>query len=591
MLNIKRYQVSAADLANITKDGTESELHPLLQRIYVARGVNSTQYLDYSLAKLLPYQTLSGIDAAISCLYQALLNQQRVLIVGDFDVDGATSTTLAILALHAFGLQNIAYLIPNRFEFGYGLTPEIVAVTKQQPTPPDIIITVDNGIASHEGVLVAKEHGIKIIITDHHLPNTSVELPVADAIVNPNKIGDAFTSKNLAGVGVIFYLMLALRGFLRTENWFTKNNIPEPNMAQFLDLVALGTAADLVHLDYNNRILVNHGLERIRAGKCRLGLKILLRLANRDYEKIKVDDLVYIVAPRLNAAGRLDDMSVGVACLLSDNLQHVRLLARELDNLNKERRVIEQGMQQQALQELAKLQFIQPELPPALCIFKETWHQGVIGILASKLKERFHRPTIVFAAINDEELKGSARSVPSLHLRDILDEIAVQHPGLMVKFGGHAMAAGVTLRRADYPKFQTTFIDVIQQKMQQGTIEDFLYTDGELPNHYFSLEIAELLRQSGPWGHGFPEPLFDGIFDLTAQRIIGEKHLKVTLRNPETLQELDGIHFNIDIKTWPNYRITKVHAVYRLDVNEYNGRRNLQLLLERLKPLEPLEVT
>lgn len=555
-----------------------SNLHPLLQRIYLARGISSQNELDYSLNQLLPYHKLSDVDKAVNYLYEALLKQQRIVIVGDFDVDGATSVALAVLALRQFGYQEVSYVIPNRFEFGYGLTPEIVAVVHQQHKA-ELLITVDNGIASIEGVSAAKQLGIKVIITDHHLP-TEI-LPEAEAILDPNKAGDEFPSKNLAGVGVIFYLMLALRSKLRELDWFKQQNISEPNMTQFLDLVALGTVADLVPLDRNNRILVHHGLERIKAGSCRLGIRTLLAMAKRDYERVTTDDLVYAIAPRLNAAGRLDDMSVGVSCLLSDALQHSRALARELTALNDERRTIEAGMHQQAMQVLTKMDFAQ-NLPAGLCIFDETWHQGVVGILASKIKDRFQRPAIVFAAVGEDEIKGSARSIAGLHMRDLLDKIAVQNPGLIIKFGGHAMAAGVSLRRADYERFSSKFVAEVDSHLARAENQSYIYSDGELSAVYFSLEIAEMLQKAGPWGHGFSAPLFDGVFDLVQQRLVGEKHLKMTISLPENKQEIDAICFNVDLDAWPNYRCQKVHLVYRLDINEYNGRRSLQLMVDKL---------
>jgi single-stranded-DNA-specific exonuclease len=599
---------NVASASNLNAAST-AVLHPLLQRIYAARGVSSLRHINYSLTNLLSYKELSGIESAVDCLYQALMQQQRVLIVGDFDVDGATSTVLAILALRAFGLQNVAYLIPNRFEFGYGLTPELVEVAARQHQP-EIIITVDNGITSYDGVAAARAKGIKVVITDHHLPAAADDaLPVAVAIINPNKPGDIFPSKSLAGVGVVFYLMVALRSFLRAQNWFATHALTEPNMAQFLDLVALGTVADLAPLDYNNRILIHHGIARIRAGHCRLGIKTLLHVANRDYAKLRADDLAYVLAPRLNAAGRLDDMSVGVACLLSDSAQHVRLLARELDDLNKTRRTIEAGMQQQALDGLDKLHLGQKEQPAALCVFDEQWHQGVVGILASKIKDHYNCPVIAFAAVGEDEIKGSARSVDGLHLREVLDGIAAQHPNLMVKFGGHAMAAGISLRRADYDKFHTVFIDAVKQQLEREPFKQYIYTDGELAPEYFSLAIAELLGMAGPWGKDFPEPSFDGVFHVVAQRVVGTRHLKLILRpglsqesssslnlNPSLLasslapallqQDIDAIHFNMDEAKWPNQRVDKIRAVYRLAINEYNGRRSLQLLIDQLEPYQ-----
>lgn len=614
MITIKR-RATPPSTHPLLSDSGSTTLHPLLQHIYAARGVEDPREVNYVLANLLSHAALSDIDNAVACLYQALLAQQRILIIGDFDVDGATSTALAILALRAFGFTNVEYLIPNRFEYGYGLTPEIVNfAVARQIEPPQLIITVDNGISSYAGVLAAKELGIKVIITDHHLPQTqagvdATSLPLADAIINPNKNGDNFASKNLAGVGVIFYLMLALRAFLRAQNWFKERNITEPNMGQFLDLVALGTLADLVPLDYNNRILVHHGLAHIRAGKCRLGIKVLLNIANRSYERVKGDDLIYVVAPRLNAAGRLDDMTVGVACLLSDSFPHVRALTRELEALNQERRKIEADMQQQALQELGKIKFKEDELPSALCIFDEGWHQGVVGLLASKLTKRFYRPTIAFAAMNEEELKGSGRSIAGINIADILITIAARYPHLIVKFGGHAMAAGLTVRRENYAQFANVFVatvasakkalDEAQFALAKNSVsaatannaenqdatdifEQVIYSDGELAEQYLSLETAELLQRASPWGSNFPEPLFDGKFELVTQRIVGAKHLKLTLRVPESEQQIDAIHFNFTAGEWPNHRATKVHALYRLDVNEYNGRRSLQFLVEQL---------
>ncbi len=429
--------------------------HPLLNHIYAVRGITSTFELDYDLARLLPYSSLKGVQVAVECLVQALQEQQRVLIVGDFDVDGATSTALAVLVLKSFGLKNISYLIPSRFDFGYGLTPEIVAVAAKQQ--PQLIITVDNGITSIDGVKAAKALGIKVLITDHHLPGD--ELPEADAIINPNQHDDQFLSKHLAGVGVIFYLMVAMRSYLRDINWFDKQNIPVPNLAQFLDLVALGTVADVVSLDYNNRILVAQGLQRIRSGKCRMSIKALLAITKRNFENILTSDLGFVIAPRINAVGRLDDMSIGVECLLTEDVERARSIAGQLDVLNNERREIEEDMRHQAVRILDNLQ-LQQDLPSGLCIFEETWHQGVLGILASRLKDKLHRPVIAFTAISETEIRGSARSVGSVHMRNVLNKISLQNPGLITRFGGHAMAAGLSLERDSYDMFVQVFAEI-----------------------------------------------------------------------------------------------------------------------------------
>lgn len=568
------------------------KIHPLLQNIYQARGVTHEKYIDYALKNLLPFKDLKGIDETINILYSALLQQQKILIVGDFDVDGATSTALMMRLFKAFGYKNVDYLIPNRFTFGYGLTQEIVQhIGTKLANKPDIIITVDNGIANYEGVVLAHNYGIKVIITDHHLPSSD-NLPPAEAIVNPNQLDDNFSSKNLAGVGVAFYVMTALRAYLRQTQWFSKNNIAEPNLAQYLDLVALGTLADLALLDYNNRILVYNGLERIKQGNCCLALKVLLRFSNRDYEKVKSDDLVFTVAPRLNASGRLEDMSLGVACLLSDDAIQVRKFAGELDELNKERRSIETNMHQEALEILNKYEDLYVKTPVALCVFEENWHQGVIGIVASKLKERFHRPVVAFAQVSNDEIKGSLRSIAGVHIRDILEKIATQNPGLLIKYGGHAMAAGISVRKNDYAKFKEAFTTTIQNHTNEEILEHCIYTDGELEDNYINLDIAELVNSAGPWGNGFPEPLFSGNFKIVSQRWLNGKHLKFVLttfnrqqndaqNNSSIPREFNAIFFNVDYEQWTALNLKYAHFVYRLDINEYNGIKKLQLLIER----------
>ena len=558
---------------------THLTVHPdkLLNRIYLARGVTSAEELDYGLANLLPYKTLLGIEQAVQCLGEALEKQQNILIVGDFDVDGATSVALAIRTLRAFGFNNVSYLIPNRFDSGYGLTPEIVKLAAEKNT--QLIITVDNGISSVTSVDLANELGIRVLLTDHHLPGHI--LPQAYAIINPNQPSDQFLSKHLVGVGVIFYVMLALRAYLREQNWFQKQSIPEPNMAQFLDLVALGTVADVASLDYNNRILVAQGIQRIRAGKCCVGIKALLAVSKRRYENVSTADLGFAVAPRINAVGRLDDMSLGVECLLTDDVVQARLIASKLEAVNNERRVIEGDMQGQALRLLDALQLKQ-DLPPGLCVFEETWHQGVLGVLASRLKERLNRPVIAFTALGDLEMKGSARSVRGIHIREILSNISEQNPGLITRYGGHAMAAGLSITKEGYDLFSQLFADQTARFAELVESNDVVYTDGELSEEYFDIVTARLLRNAGPWGQDFVEPVFVGIFNIIDQRLVGRKHLKLTLQHPDVKKEISAICFNVNTDEWPNYRCSKIKLVYRLDVNEYNGSCNLQLIVEEI---------
>ncbi len=555
-----------------------NHLHPVLQRVYAARGIQSTEALDYRLAKLLHYQSLAGIEVAAECLGQAVIQQQRLLIVGDFDSDGATSSALAVNALRCFGAQQVDFLVPNRFEYGYGLTPEIVELALSCKKP-DVIITVDNGISSHEGVIAAKAAGLKVVITDHHLPATS--LPIADAIVNPQQNDDQFPSKNLAGVGVIFYVMLALRHYLRCQNWFERIHITVPNMLQFLDLVALGTIADLVSLDHNNRLLVTQGLQWIKAGKARPGIYALLKLAKREVEYLVASDLSFSIAPRLNAAGRLADMSLGIACMLETDRNRAHELAAQLSQLNEERRSIEDTMKQEAFVILEK-RINQKPLEKIICLYDSRWHQGVIGLLASHLTERLHRPTIIFADGHQAgELKGSARSITGLHIRDLLEGIAMRHPHLIAKFGGHAMAAGLSLQKALFDEFARIFQLECEQQLRPDMLQATCYTDGELATHEFNLYLAEQLRyEAGPWGQGFPEPLFEGHFRLLTQRLVGDKHLKMTLASQEDHRQFDAIAFNVNLKHWPNHRVEHIHACFRLGINYYQGRKSLQLIIE-----------
>ncbi len=553
-------------------------LHPLLQRIYASRQVLSLDHLDRSLEQLHDYHSLKDIERATAILADAVMQQQNILIVGDFDADGATSTTVAVKALRMFGARSVNYLVPNRFAYGYGLTPELVqaaAVFK-----PDLIVTVDNGIANHAGVQAAKEAGIKVVITDHHLPSDT--LPIADAIVNPNQHHDTFPSKNLAGVGVIFYVMLALRRVLTERDWFKQKNITVPNMSHLLDIVALGTVADLVALDHNNRILVHQGLRRIRGGLCVPGIVGLLEVAGRDFSRVTAADLGFAVAARLNAAGRLDDMSLGIECLLAEDPVTAREMARKLDQMNQERRGIEQDMQAQAVQALNELnENLRGDLPRGLVLFDPSWHQGVIGILASRIKDRYHRPVIVFAPGMENEIKGSARSINGLHVRDALALLDSRHPGLIKKFGGHAMAAGLTIARDKLDLFTQLFDETVKQQITEDQLRHCLVSDGELSESDITLEVAAMLRDAGPWGQAFPEPLFDGVFRIVEQRLVGDKHLKLRLMKDNTL--IDAIAFFVDTAVWPNHRCELIRAAYRLDINEYKGRSSIQLIIEHLE--------
>lgn len=573
---IKTVKRRTVDLSGVS---FSENVPPLLQRVYAARGVHSDEELQKQLGYLPKPAELKGIAAAVELLWQAVQWQKSILIVGDFDCDGATSTALAILALRAMGCEKLDYLVPNRFEYGYGLTPEIVELASQKQ--PDLIITVDNGISSIAGVAAAKQLGMQVLITDHHLPGE--QLPEADAIVNPNQYGCDFPSKNLAGVGVIFYLLSALRAKLREQNWFVSRGIAEPNMATWLDLVALGSVADVVPLDRINRILVHQGLLRIRAGQCRPGILALMQAAGRDYRRVVAMDFGFFVGPRLNAAGRLDDMSHGIECLLTDSPELAREYAQELDGLNRDRKLIEAEMQREALAIVDQLHLDEEGLPWGLSLYNENWHQGVVGLLASRVKEKVHRPTIAFANADDEgkEIKGSARSIPGLHIRDALDAIATRHPGLLNKFGGHAMAAGMSLPADKFTEFQRAFDEEVRRQLSESDLEAELLSDGEMTSRDLQLELIEQLREGGPWGQHFPEPVFDGEFRIVQQRIVGEKHLKLVLATEDGLA-VDAIAFNVDLKSWPNPDAAKVHCVYKPDINEFRGNRSVQLIVDQI---------
>ena len=554
-----------------------------LSRIYNARGVFKAEDLQLTLAKLTDSSKLKGLGDAVKLLVSALQNKQRIIVVGDFDCDGATSTALAVHALRAMGADDCQYLVPNRFEFGYGLTPGIVELAAT--LKPDLIVTVDNGIASNEGVQRAKSLGIKVLVTDHHLPGD--QLPDADAIVNPNQLACEFPSKNAAGVGVIFYVLSGLRAALRDISWFETNAIKEPNLGDYLDLVALGTVADLVPLDKNNRILVEQGLKRIRAGRCRPGIKAILACASKKPENIRASDMGFVVGPRLNAAGRLDDMSLGIECLLAEDELSANHLAQRLDQLNQERKSIEAEMKLDADSQLKKMDFDAGQMDWGLCLYEPHWHQGVIGILASRVKEKFHRPVIVFAPADDDpsqenpELKGSARSITGFHMRDALDVVAKRHPELLSKFGGHAMAAGMSLNKKDLPIFSQAFDLVVREQLSKQDLEATLLSDGELLESDLAIDTVTLLELAGPWGQQFPEPCFDDTFDLIQTRILKDKHLKLVLAKQGSTQMFDAIQFNSE---WVNKALPEqIRVAYRPNINEFRGRKSVQLMIDHIE--------
>lgn len=553
-------------------------LSPLLKQIYASRGVQA-QECELSLSQLLKPDTMAGLSTAAHIIADAMAGNKHILIMGDFDADGATSTSVCMLALRMMGAQSVDYLIPNRFDFGYGLSPEIVQVA--QGKGAQLLITVDNGISSIEGVDAAKALGMQVVITDHHLPGKT--LPNADAIVNPNQVTCGFASKAIAGVGVAFYLMSALRAELRERNWYQKQNISEPNLAQLLDIVALGTVADVVPLDNNNRILVEMGLKRVRAGRCRVGITALLEVAKRTPSRVVASDFGFTVGPRLNAAGRLDEMALGVETLLCDDVMIARRMASQLDSLNMERRELEQGMQQEALKSLNSLTLDTASLPWGIALFQADWHQGVIGILASRIKDKYHRPVIAFADAGNGEIKGSARSIKGLHMRDLLELINSRHPGMILKFGGHAMAAGLSMRGDDFPAFSDAYDQAIRDTIKPELLTGEYISDGELTPNELTMAVATELREAGPWGQAFPEPLFDGHFKIIQQRIVGEKHLKLVLETECGRLMLDAIAFNVDLQIWPDASIQHARLVYKLDVNEFRGNQSLQLLIEQIE--------
>jgi len=560
----------------ISSELSAAPLPPALKQVYANRGVDRLDDITLPLSQLAPPSALKGAQAAAEMLADAIEFHASVVIVGDFDADGATSCALAVSLLKQMGLEEVTYLVPNRFEFGYGLTPEIVGVAAQYQ--PDVLVTVDNGIASIDGVMAAQMLGMSVIITDHHLPGDT--LPEADIIVNPNQPGCPFPSKALAGVGVMFYVLTALRAELRGRGWFESMGIDIPNLADALDLVALGTVADVVPLDKNNRTLVAAGLARMRSGRARPGIEALFEVAGRDISQVSSTDLGFVAGPRLNAAGRLDDMSVGIECLLAESSASARILAKQLNDFNKERKEIERTMQTDAMTLLEKGDLSVGNEDFALSLFREDWHQGVVGILASRIRERFHRPTIVFAQSGDGELKGSGRSIPGVHLRDALDRVATSTPDLITKFGGHAMAAGLSLSQDDLPRFREAFNRVVAQALKGSLPDQVTVTDGQLSESDLTLGLAEALESGGPWGQAFEAPSFEGVFTISDMRMVGEKHLKFRLFTEAGL--IDAIAFNAEVETWTRDKPKTLRCVYRPCVNEYRGERRLQLQIEAL---------
>lgn len=574
MLNKKIINRDVPDGINLP-----DSIHPVLKRIYASRNIKSSEDLDYSLGSLIPYEELSGVDDAVILLQDMITQKKRILIVADFDADGATSCALAIRGLTAMGAEDVIYVVPNRFEHGYGLSPKIVDVALDHD--PDLIVTVDNGISSISGVEHAKKNGIKVLITDHHLPGD--KLPSADVIINPQLKEDKFPSKNLAGVGVIFYILLALRAKLKAENWFDEKNIKYPNLANLLDLVALGTISDLVPLDKNNRTMVAHGLKLMRKNKSKAGILAILNQSGRQLSTLTSGDLSFAIAPRLNAAGRLTDMSLGIECLLTDDKENATEMAKKLNQLNIERRQIQDNMEEQAFTEFEKyLQDTSKKIPHGICIYNQNWHQGVVGILAAKIKEKFNRPVVVFAQECQGILKGSARSITELHIKDVFDEIARLYPELILTFGGHAMAAGLTIEESQFDRFSDVFNKVVDRYISSDSLEDQCLTDGELSGDDFSLPLALAIQNAGPWGQSFPEPIFVGQFKILDKRVVGESHLKLKLqsRNNNTL---DAIAFNMTDDDWPS-KLEQITSTYRLGINNYRGHSQIQLFIEHIEP-------
>ena len=553
----------------------------LLQRVYALRGITSMQELDYTTRNLCNYDNLDGTQTAVEIVYSAMQNNKRIMIVGDFDTDGATSTALTVKALKKMGCQHVDYIIPNRFDDGYGLSISVIkrALFKKA----DLIITVDNGVSAIEAVEFAKQSNLTVIITDHHL--CPEQLPVADAIINPNLPNCSFPSKHLAGVGVAFYFMSALRAKLRQENWFKTHNLEEYNIASLLDLVALGTIADVVRLDHNNRILVHQGINRIRSGYCCAGIKALLHIARKDPVSFTSTDLAYYIAPRLNAAGRMDNMSLSVELLLCDDYDSALKQASDLDMLNNDRKLIEQTMYKEALSYIQELEQQQSSFPNLLVVYHPEWHQGIIGILSARLKDKHYRPVICFASTEEGILKGSGRSIAGIHLRDLLDELDQNHPDLLVSFGGHAMAVGLSIRENDLERFRKHFETLIDKRLNANTLEQIIETDGEIDSQDFNYAMAKQLKESGPWGEGFTEPTFDGDFIVHQQRLFAEKHLRLVLEPKNGGPIIEGICFNVNLTQWPDNTIKNVKIVYQLDVDDFRGNQTAKLMIRHIWPI------
>jgi len=571
LINIKHREAVAHDASALL------DIHPVLRQVYLNRGVTQASQLDRTLKNLPDYRSLTGIDQAVVLIKEAIQLDKKILIVADFDADGATSCAVAIRGLRMLGARDIDFVVPDRFKFGYGLTPEIVEVALQ--SKPELIITVDNGISSVDGVAYAIEKGCKVVVTDHHLP--PAQLPNADAIVNPQLLSDEFPSKSLAGVGVIFYVLLALRASLKEEDAF--KGLPIPNLASLLDIVALGTVADVVPMDEVNRKLVHQGLLRIQSKKCVPGITALLTIAKREPERVVSSDLGFAVGPRLNAAGRLDDMSLGIQCLLTDNAQEALAIAEQLDMLNVERRSIEEDMKQDAYNILASFKPSEDQHRQwGVCLFDKHWHQGVIGILASRIKDKLNRPVIAFATADNGDIKGSARSIPGLHIRDTLDDVASLHPQLLKKFGGHAMAAGMSIAENDLDIFKEAFNQAVKNRLNNQVPDNILLVDGEIPDQEINLTLAETLRQAGPWGQNFPEPVFVGRFKVKNARILAQKHVKLELETLTCNRKIDAIYFNVENPD-SVIGLTQVSVVYQLDVNTYMGRSSVQLMVKNIE--------
>lgn len=562
--------------------GNSVSNHPLLDRLYRARHIQNTKELDRTLKSMLNPNQLYGIEQAVNLLVEAYQQQQKIMIVGDFDADGATSTALSVLALRQLGFSDVDYLVPNRFEQGYGLSIPVAEMAIEKGV--QLLMTVDNGVSSFDGVAFLKDKGIRVLVTDHHLPPET--LPPADAIVNPNLTQCHFPSKSLAGVGVAFYLMLAVRAKFRELGIFTAET--QPNFTDLLDLVALGTIADVVPLDQNNRILAYQGLMRIRARRCRPGIIALAEVANRNVEQFTSSDLGFCIGPRLNAAGRLDNMSIGVELLLANEMSKARELALDLDQLNQTRKEIESGMKLEAIKICQNLTALFKELPYGITLYQPDWHQGVLGIVSSRVKDQYHRPVIAFTQDSEGILKGSARSIEGLHMRDVLERIHSQHPNIILKFGGHAMAAGLSIREEYFADFQHLFNQTIADWLDEEHLQGIIWTDGELNSNEFNLETAELIKSVGTWGQGFPEPCFDGEFKILDQRAIGQNknHLKMLLEPKQGGVLLDAIAFNINTRLYPDLSIKQARLAYKLDINEFRGNRSLQLLVDYIEPID-----